>query len=53
MPDHLEIERTVGVSAIRRTYGTGRGELMAGERGAVIEVLSSANAREGALSFLE
>lgn len=41
------------VAAIKRTYGTARGELMAGEREAVIDVLSSADAREGALSFLE
>lgn len=41
------------VSAIKRTYAAARGELMASERAAVIEVLSSDDAREGALSFLE
>lgn len=43
----------MSVTAIKRTYGGHRGALMASEQDVVVEVLSSADAREGAMSFLE
>lgn len=43
----------MSVSAIKRTYGVHRGALMASEQDVVVDVLSSGDAREGAMSFLE
>ncbi|HEY9415108.1 MAG TPA: enoyl-CoA hydratase-related protein [Pseudonocardia sp.] len=59
MPRCLELAATIAanapltVSAIKRTYAAQRSALMASEQDAVVEVLASADAKEGALSFLE